>query len=99
MPNFSSYLLYTCDVVRHYSYFHIKIKINKNLSPMTELGIEVNIASFCLEVRVMFENFGSRWSFSWLGHKVNVAIAVALIGSGDFSPHRIWPNCHVISPW
>ena len=41
---------YTCDVVKHYSYFHIKIKINKNLSPpipsFADLGIK-DIASFC----------------------------------------------------
>ena len=30
---------------------------------------------------------GSRWSFSWLGQKVNIAIAgVALTGGGDFGP-------------
>ena len=28
---------------------------------------------------------GSRWSFSWLGQKVNIAIAgVTLTGGGDF---------------
>ena len=41
---------YTYDVIKHYFYFCIKIKINKNLpSPMprfAELGVE-DIASFC----------------------------------------------------
>ena len=57
---------YTCDVVKQYSYFQIKIKINENLSsPMPsfmELGV-ANIASFCflfcycyMEVRVMFDH-------------------------------------------
>ena len=45
------YLSYTCDMVKHYSYFHIKIKINKNLSlPMpsfAELDVE-DIPCFCL---------------------------------------------------
>ena len=35
--------------------------------------------------------------FSWLGQKVNIAIAgVALMGGGDFGPQRIRPNCHVV---
>ena len=42
---------------------------------------------------------GSRWLFSWLGQKVNIAIAVALAGGGDFGPRRIRPNCHVILAW
>ena len=41
---------YTCDVVKHYSYLQIKIKVNETFSsPMpsfTELGVE-DIASFC----------------------------------------------------
>ena len=58
------YLSYahTCEVVKHYSYFQIKIKINENLMPsFAELGIE-GIASFVfvicyryMEVRVMFD--------------------------------------------
>ena len=47
---------YTCDVVKYYSFFQIKIKINENFSlPMisfAELGVE-DIASFC------FCNFAS----------------------------------------
>ena len=47
----------------------------------------------------MYEKFGgSKWSFSWLGQKVNIAIAgVALTGGDDFDPRRIRANCHVIS--
>ena len=62
-----------------------------------------------MEVRVIFdhvtyvyvwsiyeETFGSsRWSFSWLSQKGNIAIAgVALTGGGDFVPWRIQPNCY-----
>ena len=43
---------------------------------------------------------GSRWSFSWLGQKVNIAITgVALTGGGDFGPGSNRLNCHVISAW
>ena len=50
-----------------------------------------------MEVRVMFEHdmYGKymRWSFSWLGQKVYIAIAgVALTGGGDFGPRRILPR-------
>ena len=89
---------YTCDVVKHYFYFLIKIKIDKHLpSPMpsfAELGVE-DIAIFCLcnllslhASKSKYMKFGgSKCSFSWLGQKVNIVIAgVALTGGGDFGP-------------
>ena len=54
----------------------------------------------CVYVWQMYEKFGSsRWSFSWLGQKVNITITETLMGGGDFGPRRIRPNCHVISAW
>ena len=53
----------------------------------------------CVYVREIYEKFGSsRWSCSWLGQKVNIAVVVALTG-GDFGSWRIRPNKHVVSAW
>ena len=38
---------------------------------------------------------GSRWSCSWLGQKVNIAIALALTDGDHFGPMRIRPNGNV----
>ena len=64
-------------------------------------GSKSNDHVTCVYAKYNEEKFhGSRWSFSWLGQKVNIAIAgVALMGGGDFSPWRIRPNIRVISAW
>ena len=54
----------------------------------------------CLYVWKIYEFGGSRWLFSWLGQKVNIAVAgLALTGGSAFGSRRFRPNCHGVSFW